>query len=275
MDFKNKTAVITGGATGIGFALAKQMGLAGARIIVFEPREDVLRQAVAALGTLGIDAKYLVGDATDPASVEALAAFAWAENGRGDILVNNAGIAGARVGVLDIDMAAAKSLFDINVFGVWNGIQAFGKRYREDGLPAAIYSTASENALFNALPAGGGGAYVASKHAVLALMDVLRREANATPSMASIELGVIIPGWVSTPMTRDQGMDADAFAATIFSQMQAGEYHLVGHAYNIVRIEERLSEIGAAYAKYAPRYDGDDEYDVQLYVERRRAARKA
>lgn len=275
MDFKNKTAVITGGATGIGFALAKQMGLAGARIIVFEPREDVLRQAVAALGTLGIDAKYLVGDATDPASVEALAAFAWAENGRGDILVNNAGIAGARVGVLDIDMAAAKSLFDINVFGVWNGIQAFGKRFRDDGQPAAIYSTASENALFNALPAGGGGAYVASKHAVLALMDVLRREASSTPSMSNIELGVIIPGWVSTPMTRDQGMDADAFAATIFSQMQAGEYHLVGHAYNIVRIEERLSEIAAAYSKYAPRYDGDDEYDVQLYVERRRAARKA
>ena len=275
MDFKNKTAVITGGATGIGFALAKQMGLAGARVIVFEPREEVLRRAVVALGALGIDAKYLVGDATDPASVEALAAFAWAENGRGDILINNAGIAGARVGVLDIDIAAAKSLFDINFFGVWNGIQAFGKRFREDGLPAAIYSTASENALFNALPAGGGGAYVASKHAVLALMDVLRREANATPSMSNIELGVIIPGWVSTPMTRDQGMDADQFAANIFAQMQAGAYHLVGHAYNIVRIEERLSEIAAAYAKYAPRYEGDDEYDVQLYVERLRAARKA
>ena len=275
MDFKNKTAVITGGATGIGFALAKQMGLAGARVIVFEPREEVLRRAVVALGALGIDAKYLVGDATDPASVEALAAFAWAENGRGDILINNAGIAGARVGVLDIDIAAAKSLFDINFFGVWNGIQAFGKRFREDGLPAAIYSTASENALFNALPGGGGGAYVASKHAVLALMDVLRREANATPSMSNIELGVIIPGWVATPMTRDQGMDANQFATNIFAQMQAGAYHLVGHAYNIVRIEERLSEIAAAYAKYAPRYEGDDEYDVQLYVERLRAARKA
>ena len=273
MDFKGKTAVITGGATGIGFALAKQMGLAGARIILFEPRQDMLQKAVEALGTLAIDAKYFVGDVTDPTSVEALAAFAWAENGRGDILVNNAGIAGARVGVLDIDIAAAKSLFDINYFGVWNGIQAFGKRFREDGLPAAIYSTASENALFNALAAGSGGAYVSSKHAVLALMDALRREAGATPSMASIELGVIIPGWVATPMTRNQGMDADAFAATIFAQMQAGAYHLVGHAYNIVRIEERLSEIATAYAKYAPRYDGDDEYDVQLHVERLRAAR--
>ncbi|MEW6576477.1 MAG: SDR family NAD(P)-dependent oxidoreductase, partial [Pseudomonadota bacterium] len=42
MQFAGKTAVITGGATGIGFALAKQMGAAGARIILFEPREDVL-----------------------------------------------------------------------------------------------------------------------------------------------------------------------------------------------------------------------------------------
>jgi NAD(P)-dependent dehydrogenase (short-subunit alcohol dehydrogenase family) len=272
MQFAGKTAVITGGATGIGLALAKEMGKAGARIILFEPREEVLGEAVETLKSLGIDAKYLVGDVTDAASVEALADFAWELNGRGDIIVNNAGIGGPRGGVLDTDLAEARALYDVNFWGVWNGIQAFGKRYRDDGLPAAIYTTASENALFNALPSGGG-AYVSGKHAVLGLMDVLRREVANKAELAQVELGVIIPGWVATPLSRQMGMDADRFAKIIIAQMQAGEYYLVGHSYNIVRLRERIAEIEAAYAKYAPRYDGDEEFDVQINAAKLAAAR--
>jgi NAD(P)-dependent dehydrogenase (short-subunit alcohol dehydrogenase family) len=272
MQFAGKTAVITGGATGIGFALAKQMGAAGARIILFEPREDVLGEAVDGLKNLGIDAKFLVGDVTDAASVEALADFAWAENGRGDIIVNNAGVGGPRGGIFDTDLAAARALYEINFWGVWHGIQAFGKRYRADGLPAAIYTTASENALFNALPSGGG-AYVSGKHAVFGLMDVLRREVQRKADLAQIELGVIIPGWVATALSSHMGMDADRFAATIFAQMQAGEYYLVGHAYNVVRMRARINELEAAFATYAPRYEGDEEFDVQLYYQRMAAER--
>ncbi|WP_373492364.1 SDR family NAD(P)-dependent oxidoreductase [Parasphingorhabdus sp.] len=268
MDFTGKTAVITGGATGIGFALAKHLGRAGARIILFEPRETQLQEAVTALGQANIDAKYLVGDVTSAEQVEALADFAWAENGRGDIIINNAGIGGSRASVLDAEPDDIAQVYNVNFFGLWNGIRTFGKRFREDGQPSAIYSTASENALFNALPSGGA-AYVSGKHAVFGLMEVLRREAHP-----NIELGVIIPGWVATPMTRDMGMDADEFASIIFRQMQAGEYYLVSHAYNMVRFDERYDELKAAFGKYAPRYDGDDEYDVQKYFARMQAARK-
>ena len=69
------------------------------------------------------------------------------------------------------------------------------------------------------------------------------------------------------------GMEADKFAAIIFEQMQAGEYHLVGHAYNIVRIRERFDALEAAYARYAPRYEGDDEFDVQTQAAKAAAAR--
>ncbi len=272
MQFSDKTAVITGGATGIGLALAKQMGAAGARIILFEPREDVLRNAVDALRAQGIDAACFAGDVADSASVEALADFAWAHYGRADIIVNNAGAGGPRGGMLDTDLAEARALYDVNFWGVWNGIQTFGKRFRADGLPAAIYATASENALFNALPAGGG-AYVSGKHAVFGLMEVLRREVRTKPEMANIELGVIIPGWVATPLTRNMGMDADQFAATIFRQMEAGEYYLVSHAYNMVRFHERYDELETAFARYAPRYAGDEEFDVQVYAEKVRAGK--
>jgi hypothetical protein len=69
------------------------------------------------------------------------------------------------------------------------------------------------------------------------------------------------------------GMDADVFAAKIFAQMKAGEYYLVGHSYNVVRIAERQAEIAAAYARNAPRYEGDEEFDVQLAAARAMTAR--
>jgi NAD(P)-dependent dehydrogenase (short-subunit alcohol dehydrogenase family) len=271
MDFAGKTAVITGGATGIGLALAKQLGRAGARIILFEPRQNRLQEAAAALATEAIDAKYLVGDVSKAEQVEALADFAWAENGRGDIIINNAGVSGGRASVLDMDMAEARALYDVNFWGVWHGISTFGKRFRADGKPSAIYTTASENSLFNALPQTGG-AYVSSKHAVLGLMDVLRREAPD-----NIELGVILPGWVKSELTElqaDAAMDTDEFAALIFRQMQAGEYYMVSHPYNVVRMEERWAEVYAAFEKYAPRHDGDDAGDVQLWVKRMQAVQR-
>ncbi|RDV05999.1 SDR family NAD(P)-dependent oxidoreductase [Sphingorhabdus pulchriflava] len=274
MQFAGKTAVITGGATGIGFALAKQMGSAGARIILFEPREEVLGEATEALKSQGIDAKYFAGDVADVEAIEALADFAWAENGRGDIIVNNAGLGGPRGGILNTDLAEARALYDVNFWGVWHGIQTFGKRYRADGLPAAIYATASENALFNALPTGGG-AYVSGKHALFGLMDVLRREIANKPELSNITPGVIIPGWVATALSRNMGMEADRFAEIIFKQMQAGEYYLVAHSYNIVRLRERIDELEAAFARYAPRYEGDEEYDVQLYYARLAAEQAA
>ena len=91
-DFKDKTVAITGGATGIGFALAKAMGEQGARIVIGEPRENRLSEAVEALGKLGPDARSMVMDVPDPDSVEAFADFAWDAFGSVHVLINNAGI---------------------------------------------------------------------------------------------------------------------------------------------------------------------------------------
>lgn len=84
MDFAGKSVVISGGATGIGFALAKRLGAAGARLILSEPRTGKLAEAVAALESLGVEALAFAGDVTDPASVEVLVDFAWDRHGRAD-----------------------------------------------------------------------------------------------------------------------------------------------------------------------------------------------
>lgn len=258
-DLTNKTAVITGGSSGIGLALAKAAGLKGARVIIAEPQRDRLETAAKILTELGIDAKHFACDVTQLEQVEALADFAWQENEQVDLVINNAGIGQPRGTILDADIADIRATFDVNFYGVWHGCRVFGKRFIEQGRPAAIYNTGSENSLFNAAPGIGG--YIASKHAVLGLTEVLREE---LPD--HITVGMIVPGFVASNLTRGVAhlaMDADQFAEIILQQIQDGRFYAVSHAYNMEHINARYQEIQESYAQYAPRYDGDDEYDVR------------
>lgn len=271
-NFAGKTVVITGGATGIGFAFAKAFGADGAKIVIGEPREDKLKQAAAALKELGVEARYLVTDVTDPVNVEALADFAWDAFGAVDMLINNAGISIPRAPVTDVPLENLHTLFDVNFFGVWHGCAIFGKRMIAQGTPAAIYNLASENAFFTAVR--NSAAYVASKHAVMGFTEAFREE---MPDFISV--GAIFPGFVRSDMTAGEfakfAMDTDEFAATVIKQIRAGEHFIVSHAYNIEHIDARHAELMGAFAKYAPRYEGDDEYDVPTLIEKFLAARKA
>ena len=129
------------------------------------------------------------------------------------------------------------------------------------GNKAAIYNLGSENSLFVAVPKSI--AYVASKHAVLALSESLRDD---LPNF--IHVGTIFPGYVDTPLTGEVegGMNADKFAKIVVEQIKNEEHIIVSHAHNKVHIENRYKEIISAYDKYAPRYDGDDEYDVKAIL---------
>ena len=95
-DLSNKVVAITGGATGIGFALAKSLGVEGAKIIIGEPRQEALNSAIARLSELGIEAISAPLDVANLSSVEAFADVAWEHYGQVDMLINNAGIFGPR-----------------------------------------------------------------------------------------------------------------------------------------------------------------------------------
>ncbi|MDB2668792.1 SDR family oxidoreductase [Alphaproteobacteria bacterium] len=269
-QLKDKVVVITGGATGIGFAFAKAFGGQGAKIVLGEPRQAALDEAITALTDLGIHAVSMAMDVRHMESVEAFADFAWQQFGRVDILFNNAGVSMPRAPIEQSDMQAVRDLFDVNFFGIWHGCRAFTKRMIAQGTPAEVYNTGSENSLFVAVP--HSAAYVASKHAILGLTESLRHDA---PDF--LHYGVIFPGFVATPMTAagggDLGMDADEYAAIVLAQVQAGEAYIVSHAYNAERIAPRTEALQQAYAKYAPRYPGDDVYDVPLLIERWTKAR--
>ena len=268
-NFDGKTVVITGGATGIGFGLAKRFGQLGANVVIGEPRQERLDEALEQLKALDIEASTMVMDVTDPASMEAFADFAWATYGGVHVLINNAGIAIGRKAVPDVDLADLRRLFDVNFFGVWHGAASFGKRMIAQAAPAAIYNVASENAFFNAVKKSAP--YIASKHAVRGLTEAMRDE---FPDF--VKVGMIVPGFVASEMTAGSekfAMDADTFAEKVVAQIQAGEFYVVTHAYNIERVKPIHAEIEQAYARNAPRYDGDDEYDVPTLLARLSAGR--
>ena len=260
-NLKNKVIAITGGATGIGFALAKTLGSEGAKIVIGEPRKEKLLQAVDDLKDMGIEASETYLDVTDLKSVENFSEFTIKCFGHVDMLINNAGIAGARGRIDKVDIVEAKKIFDVNFFGVWHGCAVFSKKMIEQGTKAAIYNLGSENSLFIAVPKSV--AYVASKHSVFALSESLR---NDLPDF--IHVGTIFPGYVDTPLTSqvEGGMNANEFAKIVKEQIKNEEHIIVSHAYNSVHIEKRNNEISSAYKKYAPRYDGDDEYDVKTIL---------
>lgn len=252
-DFSGQVAVITGGASGIGKALGAALEAKGARVMLADrtPGDNVV-----------------TCDVSRPEDLDALADLAWERFGRVDLLFNNAGVGGGGGRLWKADVAEARKLFDINFWGVWHGCRAFAPRMAAQDHPSAIFNTASENALFCAVPRAG--AYIASKHAVLGLTESLREDLPE-----HVHAGTIIPGWVATGLTAgnaDHAMPAERFAEIILPQIAARERFVVSHACNVDPMGERVAAIEAAYAKYAPRYPGDDEYDVRAYMAKMRNA---
>ena len=264
MNLENKTVAITGGATGIGFALAKQFGALGANIVIGEPRPERLKQATDSLEGLGITAASTKLDVTDLSSVEEFAEFAWSTFGGVHLLINNAGIIGDGGHMTKQPMAKVHDVMNVNFYGVWHGSAVFGRRMVEQKEPAAIYNVGSENSHFVAAPLNA--AYVASKHAVRGLTLAMKEE---FPDF--ITIGVICPGFVGTELTpgvAEYGMDADRFASLVVKQILDEQFWVVSHAYNIERIKPIHEDIEQAFSTYAPRYAGDDEFDVPTLIEK-------
>ena len=113
-NFEGKVAVITGGATGIGFSFAKRFGAAGAKVIIAGRRQQKLDESVAALQQLGYEAAGFVCDVSDLTQMEALADFAEAKFGGADVIMNNAGILIPPSTVIDADPKLVRQLLDVN-----------------------------------------------------------------------------------------------------------------------------------------------------------------
>lgn len=267
-DLVGQVAVITGGAGGIGMALAQHLGNRGAAIVIADLQDGAVQEAVLRLQALNIEALGVTCDVTDAKSVERLAKRAFDWKGRADLLINNAGISQQSAKLHQADIADAKRVMDVNFWGVWHGCAAFGPLMADQSHPSAIYNVGSENSLFCAVPRSA--AYIASKHAVLGLTESFRED---MPD--HVHVGTIMPGWVTSGLSAKEvahlAMPAAEFADIVVPQMLARERFVVSHPYNVVRKEQRDQAIADSYARNAPRQDGDEAHDVRLLIAKMRS----
>jgi NAD(P)-dependent dehydrogenase (short-subunit alcohol dehydrogenase family) len=256
-EFEPKTAVVTGGASGIGLGLAKRLAGRGVRVLV----ADLAGERLEALSGEGFSTHPC--DVSDLAQVEVLADTAFDALGSVELLINNAGVNGPRGKLWEVDPAEARAHFDVNFWGVWNGCRAFAARMIEQSASSAIYNTGSENSLFCAVPQTA--AYISAKHGVLGLTESLREDLPP-----HVHAGTIIPGWVFTGIgpanVMAPAMPVEDYIDIILPQITARRRFVVSHGYNEVRVAERMDELSASYCEYALPAEEDAKYDVRLMI---------
>jgi NAD(P)-dependent dehydrogenase (short-subunit alcohol dehydrogenase family) len=189
--FKDAVAIITGGASGIGCALACELARRGAEVVLADLQIEKAQDVAAQIQTSGGRAKAVKLDVTDFPAMERLVRETVEESGRLDYIFNNAGIAiGCTANHYSIE--DWNKIIDINLRGVVNGVQATYKIMIEQGF-GHIVNTASMAGL---MPNPVGVAYAATKHAVVGLSLSLRTEA----AQMGIRVSVLCPGVIRTPI---------------------------------------------------------------------------
>lgn len=169
IDLSDQVAIITGGAQGIGFAVARKAVESGSRVVLLDMDETLAGEAAAELGDA---ATAKCGDITDLAAMERIHAEVEAETGPVSLLVNSAGIAGSNATLQDYDPAEWRKIVDINLIGTFhiNRVVVPGMIARGYGRIVNIASVAGKEGNPNA------SAYSASKAGVIGLTKSLGKE---------------------------------------------------------------------------------------------------
>jgi NAD(P)-dependent dehydrogenase (short-subunit alcohol dehydrogenase family) len=184
-----QVVVVTGGASGIGLALARNFGARGMAVVVADVEQAALDEAVTKLTADGVDALGVVTDVRSEDAVRALADEAFAWKGHVNVVCNNAGV--VSFGSAFSDMESWKWVIDVDLWGVVHGMHAFVPRMIESGQPGYVVNTASTAGLFGFPQIAS---YVAAKHAVVGMSQSMYHELAAT----SVGISVLCPGIVTT-----------------------------------------------------------------------------
>lgn len=278
-EFAGKTAFVTGGASGIGFALGRCFAEAGMNVMLADIGTDALSAAVESLCGIGSRVCGVPCDVADPLSINRAAQASFDAFGHVHVVCNNAGV-GAGSCIDDISLDTWRWVLDVNLMGVLYGIRAFLSHIRAHGDGRHIVNTASMAGLNSGM---GFNPYSASRFAVVNMSEGLA--ARLAP--LGIGVTVICPGFVRTrisgsarnrpsrygpqekpdPASRAAataaqiaelvaaGIDPSDVAAQVLAAIRAGDLYVFPHHSGDWRagLEERFAAILAAMDKAAAR----------------------
>lgn len=201
MDIKNKTVVITGGAQGLGFAMATQMAELGANLALIDMQDEVLAEAKAELVKLDVKVETYVANVSVEADVEAVFNNIVSDFGAVHVLINNAGILRdglllkAKDGVVTakMELSQFQSVIDVNLTGVFLCGREAAAKMVESGEGGVIVNMSSVARAGNM----GQTNYAAAKAGVVAMTTTWAKELGRF----GIRVGAIAPGVIRTKMT--------------------------------------------------------------------------
>ena len=264
----DKVAVITGGASGIGFATALRLASRGVRLVLADIEESALDRAVTELAATGTAIEGVVCDVGDLKAVQHLADTAFEKMDAVHIVFHNAGVA---VGgpIAEMQHSDWEWTMRVNLWGPIHGVEAFTQRMIAQGQGGHMLFTASFAGL---VPNVGLGPYCVSKYGVVALAEVLRRELRAH----DIGVSVLCPMRVATnighsernrpdelggpeasPPVLDQGednqnlagrvLDVDDVAAQVVDAVVANRLYILPHEESRTPIRRRFERIDQTF----------------------------
>ena len=194
--FGQAIALVTGGASGIGAALGRELSRRGALVVLADRDGDDARAEAARVVSTGGRAEAATLDVRDAAAVDALVADVFARHGRLDFLFNNAGI-GVGGEMLDLTLEDWREAVEVDLMGVVHGVKAAWPRLAAQGFGHVVNTASMAAFLVTAMAAP----YGATKSAVVSLTRALRVEGAAL----GLRVSALCPGVVRTPILEDGG----------------------------------------------------------------------
>lgn len=194
MEFEERVAVVTGGASGIGLGMARSFARRGMKLVIADLDEAAMENAVSEIIDAGGEAVAQRCDVSNLDDIQSLADLAIKTFGKVNVLCNNAGV-GVPTPVSNMKLQDWKWIIDVDLWGPIYGIDVFLPLIEEAG-EGHINSTSSMAGLISS---GRMGAYNVAKHGVVALMAATERELRARKS--PISASVLCPGPINTKIS--------------------------------------------------------------------------
>lgn len=263
-EVKGKTAFVTGGASGIGYAMAAAFAEAGMKVAIADIDEAKLGASAEELKRLGTSVCACVLDVTDRDAWERAAQRAEQALGAVHVLCNNAGISAIGWNVDEMPPALWDRQIGINLTGAFNGSRCFIPRIKAHGAGGHIVNTASISGL---RARGGHAAYIASKHAIVGFSDALRIElkrhgigvsvlcpgsvkSNLAQTSQPIRAlaGALVPPHPEKANTEDpNALDTAWYGRRVLRAVMHNEFFVLSHPEYRDLVCERFTELNAAF----------------------------
>ncbi len=195
---QGRTAVVTGAASGIGFAIAEQMAAAGAAVVLSDLRVQAAQEAAAGLRIKGLEVREYAADASREQDIRGLISFAERTFGTVDIVVNNAGMQHVAI-IEEFPVDKFQQMLQLMVTGPFMTMKYAFPIMKNSG-HGRVVNVASINGLVGF---AGKAAYNSAKHGLIGLTKVAALEVAAQ----GITVNALCPGYVDTPLVRNQLQD--------------------------------------------------------------------